>query len=351
MNLWDATAHSVNVVFAQLIRDIGPDNVLDAAATMGIPRNHMVPVCSLTLGTGVGTNPLEMTSAYSTLANDGVHCTPYAISKVVDRAGHVIFKAKPSCHQVIPPEVAAQVTAMLQGVISHGTGTAAQIGRPEAGKTGTGEDYQDAWFMGYVPQLCTGVWVGYSKAEIPMRGLRVLGGANAFGGTIAAPIWHDFMLQAVANLPVENFPNPPPQKAGTVPDVVGLKQADAETALTKANFVPQVKQVDSTKPAGTVVSQNPAGGASAPLGTLVEIDVSTGKAPVSKVPNVVGETQAKAEADLQAAGFKVSVVYQQVFDPKENGIVLSQDPKGGTKRPQGSTVTIVVGTFGPPPTP
>ena len=94
--------------------------------------------------------------------------------------------------------VAAQVTAMLQGVISHGTGGAAQIGRPEAGKTGTGENYQDAWFMGYIPQLCTGVWVGYSKQEIPMRGLRVLGGANAFGGTLAAPIWHDFMIQAAA---------------------------------------------------------------------------------------------------------------------------------------------------------
>jgi penicillin-binding protein 1A len=349
MNLWDATAHSVNVVFAQLIRDVGPQNVLDAAAAMGIPREHMQAVCSLTLGTGVGTNPLEMTSAYATLANGGVHCTPYAITKVLDRNGKTIFKAKPSCRQVIPPDVAAQVTAMLQGVISHGTGGAAQIGRPEAGKTGTGENYQDAWFMGYVPQLCTGVWVGYSKQEIPMRGLRVLGGGNAFGGSLAAPIWHDFMVQAVSNLPVEGFPAPPPPKSGTVPNVVGMQQPDAEKTLTKANFVPQAKQVDSTQPIGTVVSQNPAGGTSRALGSLVEIDVSNGKTPTARVPNVIGEKQKRAEADLRAAGFNVRVVYQQVSDPSLDGIVLSQNPRPGTKIPQGSTVTITVGQLGPGP--
>jgi len=349
MNLWDATAHSVNVVFAQLIRDVGPQNVLDAAAAMGIPREHMQAVCSLTLGTGVGTNPLEMTSAYATLANGGVHCAPYAISKVLDRNGKVIFRGRASCKQVIPPDVAAQVTAMLQGVISHGTGGAAQIGRPEAGKTGTGENYQDAWFMGYIPQLCTGVWVGYSKQEIPMRGLRVLGGANAFGGTLAAPIWHDFMIQAAANLPVEGFPAPPPQKGGTVPNVVGMQQADAEKTLTKANFVPQAKQVDSTKPVGTVVAQNPGGGSGAPLGSLVEIDVSNGKTPTAIVPNVIGEKQHRAEADLRAAGFRVNVIYVQVTDPSKAGIVLNQRPRGGTKIPKGATVTIWVGKLNVPP--
>src|SRR5207244_11218988 len=112
MNLWDATAHSVNVVFAQLIKDVGPENVLNAAALMGIPRAHMQPVCSLTLGTGVGTNPLEMTSAYATLANGGIHCAPYAIARVLDRNGKAIFKARPSCKRVIPADVSAQVSAM-----------------------------------------------------------------------------------------------------------------------------------------------------------------------------------------------------------------------------------------------
>jgi membrane peptidoglycan carboxypeptidase len=290
-----------------------------------------------------------MTSAYSTLANGGIHCAPYAISKVLDRNGKVIFRARPSCKRVIPADVAAQVTAMLQGVISHGTGTAAQIGRPEAGKTGTGENYQDAWFMGYVPQLTTGVWVGYSKREIPMRGLRVLGGGNAFGGTIAAPIWHDFMLRAVAGLPPIGFPAPPPPKSGVVPNVVGMTQADAEKALTKANFVPIVKLVPSTKPAGIVDSQNPAGGSSRQLGSPVEIDVSNGKVPVSRVPNVIGFTEKAAVAALKAAGFNVTIQYVPVADPKQDGIVLDQHPHGGAKRPQGSTVTITVGKIVGPP--
>ncbi len=351
INLWTATADSVNVVFAQLIRDIGPQNVLNVAAAMGIPRDHMQAVCSLTLGTGVGTNPLEMASGYATLADGGKHCQPFAISKVLDRENTVIFKARPSCKQVVPPEAAAQVTAMLQGVIAHGTGTAAQLtpARPEAGKTGTGQNYQDAWFVGYVPQLTTAVWVGYSKREIPMRGLRVLGGRNAFGGTIAAPIWHDFMMKAVVGLPPRGFPTPPPAKGGTVPDVTGMKQQAAQDTLTKANFVPIVNNVASTQPKGVVVSQAPKGGSSAPLGSAVTINVSTGKAPKVAVPDVVGKTQDAATSALQAAGFQVAVVYQQVSDQQQVGIVLSQDPAAGKKLAQGSTVTITVGQLGPSP--
>ncbi|TMK81015.1 MAG: PASTA domain-containing protein [Actinobacteria bacterium] len=350
MNLWDATTHSVNVVFAQLIRDVGPLNVLNTAAAMGIPRSNMQPVCSLTLGTGVGTNPLEMASGYATLANGGKHCQPFAVSKVLDREGNQVFKAKPSCKQVVPPDVAAQVTAMLRNVICCGTGTAAQLNppRPEAGKTGTGQNYQDAWFCGYVPQLSTAVWVGYSSKEIPMRGLRVLGGGNAFGGTLAAPIWHDVMQHAVQGLPAKNFPNPPPQKGGTVPDVTGMQQKDAENTLTKANFVPIDKNVASAEPKGTVVSQDPKGGSVRTLGSGVTINISTGVAPKVVVPDVVGQTQDAATAALQADGFVVVVVYQMVIDQQQIGIVLSQDPAAGKKVAQGSTVTITVGQ-GPSP--
>jgi membrane peptidoglycan carboxypeptidase len=296
-----------------------------------------------------------MTTAYSTLANRGRHCTQYSIQKVLSSDGKTIFNNKPRCKQVIPANVAAQVTAMLQGVISHGTGTAAQIGRPEAGKTGTGQSFQDAWFMGYIPQVCTGVWVGYSKGEIPMRSLRVLGGGEAFGGSIAAPIWHDYMAQAVAKLPVEQFPTPPPQKSGTVPNVVGLTQRDAEDTLTKASFVPIATTVDSPLPAGTVVSQSPSGGSSAALGSLVSIGVSNGKGPKPSpkpkavpVPDVVGETRSQASKDLKSQGFVVSITYQRVTDPKRDGIVLDQSPTGGTKAPPGSTVSIVVGRRGGP---
>jgi len=200
--LWVATADSVNVVFAQVIDQIGPDRVARVAHKMGITTN-LTPVCPLTLGTSP-VSPLDMTSGYATIANDGVNCTPYPISKVVDSSGKVIFRAQPDCTRAIPSWVAREETAMLEGVVSFGTGTAANIGRPQAGKTGTGQNYQDAWFIGYVPQLCTGVWVGYARAEIPMP--YVPGYGTGFGGVLAAPIWHDFMAYATQGMPVASFP-------------------------------------------------------------------------------------------------------------------------------------------------
>jgi penicillin-binding protein 1A len=356
INMPEATAASINVYFAQLIADVGPANVADIAEQMGVQpyvRDAQVSipdVCAITLG-AVEVNPLSMTSGYATLANQGKHCYPFAITKVVSPDGKVLFRNKPSCEQVLDPKVAAQETSLLEGVVSSGTGTRANIGRPQAGKTGTGQDYQDAWFIGYIPQLATGVWVGYSKNEIPMRNLPVLGGANAFGGTIAAPIWQAFMIRAVAGLPVKDFPAPPPPKSGTVPNVVGMKQDDAVKALAKANFTAIVKSQPCEKPSGIVCSQSPAGGSSAPLGTGVTIDVSNGKSPKTKVPDVVGSTQGTATAALQGAGFKVSVVTQRVLLQKNDGIVLNQSPPGGTKANAGSTVTITVGKFESNPTP
>jgi membrane peptidoglycan carboxypeptidase len=356
VNMTIATADSINVYFAQLISDVGPDVVEQTAVDMGVrgyARDAHVfipPYCAITLG-AVRVNPLSMTSGYSTLANQGTHCEPFAISRVSDSAGHLLFKARPQCQEVIPPSVAAQVTSLLEGVVKFGTGTAANLGRPVAGKTGTGQEYQDAWFMGYVPQLVTGVWVGYSRAEIPMRALPVLGYANAFGGTIAAPIWHDFMLAAVAGLPVQDFPAPPPPKTGRVPSVVGLDQSAAESVLAKANFTAVSHDVDSTSPKGTVVTQSPGGGSFAILGSAVSIGISTGKAPLTAVPSVVGLSKAAAIARLHAAGFGVTISTRDVGNPSKAGIVLSQSPAAGAQRKPGALVTIVVGVYKPAPSP
>jgi penicillin-binding protein 1A len=202
--LWLATADSVNVVFAQVIDQIGPERVAEVAHKMGI-TTELTPVCPLTLGTSP-VSPLDMTSGFATLANDGVHCQPYAIAEVVSSTGKIVYRQKPECSRAIPAWVAQQETHMLEGVVEFGTGTAANIGRPQAGKTGTGQDYQDAWFLGYVPQLATGVWVGYARAEIPMP--YVSGYGTGFGGVLAAPIWHDFMLMATQGMPVESFVTP-----------------------------------------------------------------------------------------------------------------------------------------------
>ena len=358
MNMARATAGSVNIYFAQLIADVGASNVQEMAKRMGVVSYtrggdvSIPPVCSITLG-AVQVNPLSMTSGYSTLANGGIHCKPFVISKVVAANGKNIFKAKPFCQRVIDGKVANQVTSLLEGVVAHGTGTAANIGRPQAGKTGTAQDHKDAWFMGYIPQMVTGVWVGYAypKQEIPMEGLAKLGGRPAFGGSLAAPIWHDFMAKAAAGLPVKSFPNPPPPKGGNVPNVVGMKRAEAVSTLLRASFTPVVKLAPSLEPAGVVFAQSPTGGANVPLGSIVTIMVSNGKAPNTPVPNVVGKTQKEATNILKAEGFKVAVVYQDVSDHKQDGIVLSQNPKGGKKASPGTTVTIVVGRFQPGPSP
>jgi penicillin-binding protein 1A len=203
--LWLATADSVNAVFAQVIDRVGPERVARVAHRMGI-ESPLAPVCPLTLGSSA-VSPLEMTSGYSTLANGGIHCKPYVIASVESRKGELLERTAPSCRRSIPARVAAEETAMLRGVIEFGTGTAADIGRPAAGKTGTGDEYRDAWFIGYVPQLTTGVWVGDAKAETPMRA--VPGYGPGFGGVLAAPIWHDFMLAATAGMPSLGFAPPP----------------------------------------------------------------------------------------------------------------------------------------------
>jgi serine/threonine-protein kinase len=160
------------------------------------------------------------------------------------------------------------------------------------------------------------------------------------------------MSKAVAGMPPKDFPAAPPAPGGRVPNVIGMKQDEAEKTLQSANFTPDVKMADSIEPEGTVFDQDPKGGASATLGSRVTIMVSNGKAPKVTVPNVVGSAQAVATAALKNAGFEVQVVEEIVCDPNQDGVVLSQSPAGGKKAKQGTTVTIVVGKFQPPcPTP
>jgi penicillin-binding protein 1A len=205
MNLVDATAHSVNTIYAQLSDAVGPANVVPVAHRMGI-QSPLQAVCSITLGTQAVT-PLEMTDAYATLAARGIHHAPQAVSLVRAPDGKVLGKLKPKGDRALPQNTADLVTYVLQTVVRYGTGYAANLGsRPVAGKTGTAENFQDAWFCGYVPQLATCVWVGYPHLEQPLLNVEGIGGVA--GGTIPAEIWHDFMSAAVGNLPVQNFAYP-----------------------------------------------------------------------------------------------------------------------------------------------
>jgi penicillin-binding protein 1A len=225
MNLLDATANSVNTIFAQLVAKIGPSNVVPVAHRMGI-TTPLRAVCSITLGTQP-VNPLEMADAYATLAAHGVHHAPQAFQLVRAPDGSVLGRLGTKGDRALPPNVANQVTYALEGVVQHGTGTAAYYGRPAAGKTGTAENYEDAWFCGYVPQLATCVWVGYPKGEIPL--LDVEGVGAVVGGSLPAEIWHRFMSAATAQLPKLGFPTP--QITGTVTYGSGYEEPSQPSVL------------------------------------------------------------------------------------------------------------------------
>jgi penicillin-binding protein 1A len=203
----NATVHSDNTVFARLILDVGPDKVVKMAYKLGVRSSTLDAVPSLTLGS-VGVSPLEMASVYSTLAAGGVYSRPMAITKVVLPNGKEDKDSgwgKPHRERVISDGVAYTVTQVLEQNMLHGTGTGAYFGRTSAGKTGTTDNYADAWFCGFVPQLEATVWIGYPKAEIPMLSVH---GIAVSGPTFPAQIWHYFMQAAVGNQAALDFPSP-----------------------------------------------------------------------------------------------------------------------------------------------
>jgi membrane carboxypeptidase/penicillin-binding protein len=191
-----ALAQSRNVVAVKLLTMVGPERVIEYAYRMGI-KEKLEPVLSLALGACVVT-PLEMASAVSVLANGGIRIEPTAIKMIRDSEGNIVEDhTYPRQEEVLSESTAYTMCEMLRGCVEHGTGTAAAIpGRQVAGKTGTTNDHRDAWFVGFTPQYSTAVWVGNDDYS------RMWG---AFGGTCAAPIWHDFMVYAHRNLPALAF--------------------------------------------------------------------------------------------------------------------------------------------------
>ena len=200
MNLADGIANSVNTIYAQLVVQVGPERVVRMAHRMGI-RSDLPPVCSIALGTGDVT-PLEMTSAYATLAAGGVNRQPTPVRSVRDTTGAIIERPiDREGTRVMSRNVAATITWALQGVVDHGTGTAAALeDRGVAGKTGTAQEYTNAWFCGYIRQVAACVWMGYPEGNIPMNGVT--------GGSIPAAIWHDFMSFVTVGMRVRGFPTP-----------------------------------------------------------------------------------------------------------------------------------------------
>jgi penicillin-binding protein 1A len=201
MSVRDATVHSVNAIYAQLDLDVGPEQVRDTAYDMGITTHLDGFPAEGIGGLRLGVTPLEMANGYATLANGGIRNTATAISEVEFPNGDTDVPEEEERARAFSDGVAYEVTDVLKGVITSGTGTAASIGcAGQAGKTGTTDDYTDAWFVGYTPRFATAVWVGYADARTSM-------GSGAFGGTYAAPIWHDYMAVAQGS-DCPDFPAP-----------------------------------------------------------------------------------------------------------------------------------------------
>jgi penicillin-binding protein 1A len=198
-----ALAHSVNVVFVDLGCQVGVHDVVKAATDAGIPDDATQAQGAVFLG-GLdrGVSPLSMAAAYATFASGGVYAEPYGIERILDSRGNVVYEHHRQAHRVFDANQAGVLNAALQRVIGEGTGTAAAIGRPVAGKTGTTENNADAWFVGYVPQVATAVWVGYDPAR-PMSNVH---GRAVTGGSYPAAIFGDLMRTGLAGVPVRGLP-------------------------------------------------------------------------------------------------------------------------------------------------
>ncbi len=201
-----AFTESINTVAAQLVAELGPEPVIHTARRCGI-TSQLGPVYSVALGT-FGVSPLEMAAAYATFASGGVRHAPYWIRRVENVSGRILEEHIITGERVLNESITYQVVDMMSGVIDDGTGNVVRrmgFALPAAGKTGTTNDYNDAWFTGFTPNLSTSVWVGFDRGQ----GMRDKNGAGITGGRAAAPIWADFMKRATAGDPPKTFMPPP----------------------------------------------------------------------------------------------------------------------------------------------
>ncbi len=200
--IWSATANSVNCAFVRLSTSVGLDNLITLAHKMGIQQQTLQKVLNLSIGT-IEATPLEMATVMATIANNGVHHTPYVVAKVVNPDGTVLIdETNNPGEQVITSDVAKCEQNVLRGVVTGGTGTAAAVaGETIYGKTGTTDNRANAWFIGAVPSLATSVWFGNQTGNVAGAG---------FGGASAAPIFQAFMSQALSGVPDAPLPDPGP---------------------------------------------------------------------------------------------------------------------------------------------
>ena len=356
MSLYQATAGSVNAVYAQVSVEVGPDRIVDVAHRMGI-QSELEPVYSLALGSGA-VSPLEMASAFGNFATNGRHPEPYLISRIVTPDGNNLYERAVRTTQAIDPAVAAAVREPMRTVVCCGTARRAIIeGVPQAGKTGTHQDFREAWFVGYVPNFATAVWVGFPDEQTPLRDVVINGEgyARVYGGTVPAPIWKEFMELVLAKYPAGEFP----EADGTgiysrrpeteVPLVIGLEMEEAEDEVFDAHLNPELEEIPSLEMAGTVVSTEPEAGEELNHGATVIVRISSGEPPVLEVPDLRGLSVGEASEVLTLLQEELMMIIslEVIYEPTTNlnfiDKVVRTEPGPGQVVAHEGVLTLVIG--------
>jgi len=368
ISLERATYRSVNTVYAQVSHAVGPENIVDMAQRMGVTESPLTPALSIILGTS-SVSPLEMASAYSNFATNGAHADDYIIDRIVDHTGAVIYEHEPEVTQVADPAIFAAARRALLKVPSIGTASRAfrdfepgveRVG----GKTGTHQNYWDAWFVGFTPRYAAAVWVGYEAEQKPLEKVTINDQyyKRVFGGSVPAPMWAEFMTTVLKGAGEAKFPDEPEDTrkylvtpSTKVPSVVGLAQTKANTLLkTKHRLNVTVVEAPSLEPKGTVIHQSHAPGTRVRQGTTVTIRVASGVAPTAALVNLVGMTPAEAlgavDAFTLATGVALTVTQATapVTDAGLVGKIIATNPAPGATITKSAAVIVTVGVLAPP---
>ena len=362
-DLVDGTVWSRNTVYAQLAIQLGPDAVGNTARELGM-RSDIAPVYASVLGTENVTT-LDLATAYATFANQGVQHDPVFVTEILNPDGTTLWTHEPEGTRVLETRTADQLSFILGEVIGRGTGRDADIGRPAAGKTGTAQNFADATFAGYTPDLAAAVWVGFPQGQISMvpcsqktctaqdPGTDI----QVAGGTYPARIWREIMQAAHVGVSPTEFPEPPVSAPPTtvqvvpdsvdVPELFGLTTAEAVAALdgTSLTLTP-VEIEDETFEPGTIINQSPPPLSSVPGGTSVVVEVAVVPNRI-EVPDVIGLDLDTARRTVRQEGF----IWTRTFLDAEGNFVsregrdatvLRQDPAPGVLLGPGGTVNVVL---------
>ena len=368
ISLEEATRRSINTVFAQLASEIGGERLSTTAKRIGI-ESELDPVISLTLGAGAVT-PIELASAYSSFATNGILAPPYLIERIEDSKGELIYRHITSQRVSIPdPAAAVAVRKTLELAAQYGTGTRAVLDdRGIAGKTGTHQGFREAWFIGFIPQYTSSVWIGFAEEQLPLTDVEINGEivSNVSGGRVPAPIWKEFMEKVVEDLPIEEWPEDPIEidryyeiPKVEIPDLLGLNVLDGEEIAFSNYILPVINLIDSEETPGLILSQNVDNcdrgnksdntedesndeciGIEMPEGTVVNLEVSGNKFS-SAIPNIAPCTLSPEEGQSLIKEFmretNVILFLKSSFESSElpgcEGKVI------GTNFPQGGTVS------------